>query len=97
MRSIGVGSFQNPSSGLDVGIDPGRLRVGDDFGLVLAENEVQFVSRLIEGIIRVSMQEALRARQIRTQGQQFVPELLDPDLKVSGGVGAGVSVIIICR
>ena len=77
--------FQNPSIGLDVGIDPGRLRVGDDFGLVLAEDEVQFVTRLIEGVIRVSMQEALRARQIRTQGQQFVPELLDPDFKVSGG------------
>ena len=87
---MGVGSFQNPSSGLNVGVNPRRFRVGDDFGLVLAENGVQFISRLIEGVIRISREEALRRRQIRTlQGQQFVPKLLDPDLKVSGGVGAG--------
>ncbi len=57
--SIGVGSFQNPSSGLDVGIDPRRLRVGDGLVLVLAENEVQFVTGLIEGVIRISIQKAL--------------------------------------
>ena len=85
MRSIGWGSFQNPLSGLEACIDPRRLRVGDDFGLVLAEGEVQFVTSLIEGVIRISGEEALRAAQVRPQGQEFVPKLLDPDLKVSGG------------